>query len=136
MLKVPQSESTTSHVPLDCKLLEVSLCIHEQLPKLPEDVTHLYLALEMPQGAIPFEGAGANLIPHSDNPLCLVPSIGARWFFDTIWYYSVRFRQIDDKTADGLDTAQIETATLPQELDSREFVICSGKNNEGFIIEE
>ena len=126
-LKVPKPELTTFHVPFNCKLLEVSLCIHEQLVQFPEDVTHLFLALAMPQSETAFEGVGACLIPLSNNPVCLVPSIGARWFFDTVWYCSLRFRQIDDDTAYALAPEQMEAATLPQELESRDVVIRSGK---------
>ena len=126
-LKVPRPELTTFHVPFNCKLLEVSLCTHEQLPQRPEDVTHLFLALAMPQSETAFEGVGACLIPLDRNPACLVPSIGTRWFFDTVWYCSLCFRQIDDQTAYGLDAAQIEAATLPQELESRNVIIRSSK---------
>lgn len=127
LLKVLRPDSTTFHVPFNCKLLEVSFCIHEQLPQLPDDVTHLFLALAMPQSETAFEGVGACLIPFGDKPACLVPSIGARWFFDTVWYCSLRFRRIDDETACRLDGAQIEAATLPQELESRDAIIRSGK---------
>ena len=135
-LKVSRPELTTFHVPFNCKLLEVSLCVHEQLPQLPEDITHLFLALAMPQSETVFEGVGACLIPLGDNPLCLIPSIGARWFLDTVWYCSFRFRQIQDETAYGLDAAQIEAATLPQEPECRDVVIRSGKYSKWCEIED
>ena len=135
-LKVKRPDSTTFLVPFNCKLLEVSLCIHEQLPQLPDDVTHLFLALAMPRSETAFEGVGACLIPIGDKPACLAPSIAARWFFNTVWYCSLRFRQIDDETAYGLDGAEIEAATLPQELESRDAIIRSGKYTEWCKIED
>ena len=93
-LKVPRPESTTFHVPFNCKRLEVSLCSHEQLPQLPDDVTHVFLAFAMPQSETAFEGVGACLVPLPGKPLCLVPSIGSRWFFDTVWYCSFRFARL------------------------------------------
>ena len=135
-LKIPRPELNTFHVPFNCKLLEVSLCVNEQFPKPLEDITHSFLALVMPQSESAFAGVGAFLIPLGDNPTCLVPSIGARWFFDTIWYCSLRFRQVDDETADGLHAAQIEAATLPQELEHRDVVIRSGKYTQWCDIED
>ena len=126
-LEVPRPKSTTFHVPFNCKLLEVSFCFHEQLPQLPDDVTHLFLAFAMPQSETAFEGVGACLVPLPDDPLCLFPSIGARWFFDTVWYCSFCFRQIDDDVASGLDQAQSEAAILPQDPESRDVVIRSGR---------
>lgn len=81
----------------------------------------------MPQSETAFEGVGACLVPLPDEPLCLAPSIGARWFFDTVWYCSFCFRQNDDDVASELDQAQIEAATLPQDPESRDGIIRSGR---------
>lgn len=121
-LKVPRPELATFHVLFNSKLLEVSLCIHEELPQLPEDATHLLLIFAMPQSETAFEGVGACLIPLGT----LLSVFG--WLHDTLWYCSFRFRQIDEETAYGLDGAQIEAATLPQqELEYRIVLIRSSK---------
>lgn len=126
-LKVPRSELTTFHVPYNCKILEVPLCIHERLPQLPDDVTQLFLGFPMPQSETAFEGVGAYLVPLPDKQLCLVPSISAGWFFDTVWYRSFCFRLIYDEIVAGLDPAQAEAATLPQDPESCDVIIRSGR---------
>lgn len=127
-IKIPRPDLTTFHVAFESRVLEVSLCIHGQLPQLPEDVTHLFLVLAMPQSETAFEGVGACLIPLNNNPVCLVPIIGKRWFFDAVWYCSLRFRQeVKDMTASSeqQDPTSNETAMLKPEAESRDVVIRS-----------
>ena len=97
------------------------------LPQLPDDVIDLFLAFAMPHSETAFESVRACLVPLPDKPPCLVPSIGAGWFFDTVRYCSFCFRLVDDDVASGLDQAQIEAATLPQDPESRNVIIRSGR---------
>lgn len=133
-LKVPRPDQPIFHVRFNCKLLEVSLCFPEQLPQLPENVTHLVLALAMPQSGTTFEGVGACLIQYGDDPSWPVSWIIGS--FDTVWYCSLRFRQMDDQTAYRLDATQIEAVTLPQELKSRAVIIRSGRYTKWCEIED
>ena len=127
-LKVPRPHSNVFHVSFDCKILQVSFLFHEQLPRLSEQITHLFLVLAIPQSENAFEGNGACLVPITNNPAYLAPSMGVGWYFDTVWYCSLHFREVSDHMVDEIDPTQLEAATLPQEQESRDFVIRSCKN--------
>ncbi|KAL8864670.1 MAG: hypothetical protein Q9198_009716 [Flavoplaca austrocitrina] len=124
-IKVPSPNLTTFHVTFDSRFLEISMCIHGQMPQLPKDVTHLVLALAMPQSETAFEGVGACLVPLNKNPVCLVPIIGKRWFFDVVWYCSLRFRQVEDITVSSEQETSGEAVILKQEAELRDVVIRS-----------
>lgn len=90
-------------------------------------MTQRFLGFPMPQSETAFEGIGACLLPLPDKQLCLVPSISAGWFTDTVWYRYLCFHLIHNEIVAGLDPEQAEAATLPQEPESCDVIIRSGR---------